>query len=254
MKSEKKAEIRAVIIEDVEAARDNLASLIENYCPSVQLVGSASSVVEGLKLIKKEQPEILFLDIELGDETAFDLLDVLPEMESQVIFTTGSGEYAIRAFRYAAIDYLLKPIDPEELVQAVERHAASKGIAREQLAILGAQTGIDAVPERIVLKTLDKMYLIEISDIQRCEADGNYTMFHIEGRSPILVTKTLKDYDKLLDPAGFLRVHQSHLVNISWISEFVKVDGGYLVMRDGAKIPVSTRRRAYVVSELEKLS
>lgn len=254
MKKENESAVTAVIIEDVAAARENLAGMLETYCPEIRLVGSAESVVEGLKLITQNQPDILFLDIELGEETAFDLLDILPDHQSQVIFTTGSQEYALKAFRYAAIDYLLKPIDPDELVEAVAKHYREKGPSKEQLQLLTGKANTGKVPSRIALKTLESIYIIDIPDIQRCEADGNYTKFFIDGRAPILVTKTLKEYDKLLEPAGFLRVHQSHLVNFSRVSEFVKIDGGYLVMKDGAKVPVSTRRVSTVREALERLS
>lgn len=243
--------LTAVIVEDVPASRENLMAMIHEHCPQIDVVASAASVVEAAKAIRKDAPDILFLDIELGNETAFDLLDILPGLKCQIIFTTASEEYAIKAFRYAAIDYLLKPIDPDELIEATHKLSYQASTAPEQIEILNEQMNKNAVPVRLALHTMDRMFIIDIRDIQRCEADGNYTKFYIAGKSPILVTRTLKDFDRLLKVAGFIRAHQSHLVNAKHISEFVKVDGGYLVMKDGSKVPVSTRKRSSVIQQLE---
>lgn len=243
--------LTAVIVEDVPASRENLMTMIEDRCPRIDVVASAASVVEAAKAIRKYIPDILFLDIELGGETAFDLLDILPDLKCQIIFTTASEEYAIKAFRYAAIDYLLKPIDPDELVEATQKLTRQENTAQAQIDILNEQMKRDAVPDRLALHTMDRMFIIDIQDILRCEADGNYTKFYITGKSPILVTRTLKDFDRLLKGAAFIRAHQSHLVNSKHINEFVKVDGGYLVMKDGAKVPVSTRKRSSVIQQLE---
>jgi two-component system LytT family response regulator len=243
--------LTAVIVEDVPASRENLMAMIHEHCQHIDVVASAASVVEAAKAIRKEAPDILFLDIELGNETAFDLLDIIPDIKCQIIFTTASEEYAIKAFRYAAIDYLLKPIDPDELVEATQKLSQQGNTAPEQIEILNEQMNINAVPGRLALHTMDRMFIIDIQDIQRCEADGNYTKFYIAGKTPLLVTRTLKDFDRLLKGAAFIRTHQSHLVNAKHISEFVKVDGGYLVMKDGSKVPVSTRKRSSVIQQLE---
>jgi len=241
--------MKAVVIEDHPKISRELVELIERRCPAISITGTASTVVTAAKLVQEMNPDLLFLDIELPDGTGFDLLDIL-DHPVKVIFVTGSDAYAIRAFRYAAIDYLLKPVDPEELVAAVQRAESDAALDKERLAIYKSSVaGGDSVPERIALHTADKIQFIEIANIIRCMADGNYTRFFLKGNTSVLVAKTLKEYDKLLAGADFLRVHQSHLVNMRHVREFIKTDGGYLVMDEGAKIPVSTRKKAEVLDK-----
>jgi len=245
--------MRAIVIEDIEEVRQGLKSLISDSCPEVEIVGEADTVVSGAKLIKEVEPDLVFLDIELPDGTGFDILD-LADVPVRVIFTTGSDEYAIRAFKYAAIDYLQKPIAREELMSAVTRAHKSGPVEAQQMGILKNTLTSDKVPERIALHTMDKIHLISVADIIRCEADGNYTMFYIKNRAALLVAKTLKEYDKLLSGDSFMRVHQSHLVNIEEIREYVKTDGGYLVMNDGNDVSVSTRKRPDVLRQLDRIA
>ncbi len=241
--------MRAIIVEDVEEMRQALETRLGQSCPEVELVGMARSVVEGARAVKSLKPDLVFLDIELPDGTGFDLLDII-DHPVKVIFTTGSDEHAIRAFRYAAIDYLLKPYTKEELVEAVARAAEISPLVNEQVGILSeAMKG--NTPARIALHTSDKITFVDVKDIARCEADGNYTHVHVAGKPVVLVARTLKDYDKMLQDKGFFRVHQSHLINITAVAEFVKTDGGYLVLKDGTKIPVSTRKRQRVLEWLE---
>jgi len=245
--------MRAIIIEDIVEVRQALNGLISDSCPEVEIVGEADSVVAGTKLIREVQPDLVFLDIELPDGTGFDILD-LADMPVRVIFTTASDEYAIRAFKYAAIDYLQKPISRDELLSAVTRAHKSGPVEPQQMGILKDTLATDKVPERIALHTMDRIHLISVDDIIRCEADGNYTMFYIKNRAALLVAKTLKEYDKLLSGDKFLRVHQSHLVNLDEIREYVKKDGGYLVMNDGNDVAVSTRKRPDVLRRLDQIA
>jgi two-component system LytT family response regulator len=240
--------MKALVVEDIAEVREALVDLIRSSCPQVEVVGSAESVVQAAKLIRAEAPDLLFLDIQLSDGSGFDLLDITG-FDNQVIFTTASEEHALKAFRYAAIDYLLKPVEPGALEEAVSRAGDREHTGEAQMDILRATMG-DKRPDRIALSTSDRLHIIALEDIIRCHADGNYTEFSIQGHKPILVARTLKDYDNLLSPQGFLRVHQSHLVNIGWVREFVKTDGGYLVMLDGTKVPVSTRKRQEVLQRL----
>jgi len=239
--------MKAVIIEDQLDVREELVGLVTAHCPGISIAGEAGTVVGAARLVRETRPELLFLDIELPDGTGFDLLDIV-DVPVKVIFITGSDAYAIRAFRYAAIDYLLKPVDPEELVAAVQRAGEASVLDTNQLALY--KTFVqkpDAAPEKIALHTSDKIHFIQIADIIRCMADGNYTKFYLRDGTSLLVARTLKDYDKLLSAADFIRVHQSHLVNMDAVTEYVKTDGGYLVMSDKAKIPVSTRKKAEVL-------
>ncbi len=244
----------AIIIDDVEKARETLKRDIEDYCPEVQVIGEASGVREAVELLQKTKTDILFLDIQMQDGDGFDVLNKLESKPFKVIFTTASDAYAIKAFKFSAVDYLLKPIDPEELANAVMKAGDGQKGQEESLKLLAeALRNTGKKHERIALHTTEKIHMVPIVDILRCEADGNYTKFHLEGGKTHLVTKTLKEFDELLTENGFFRVHQSHLVNTKRIKEFIKSDGGYLVMTDKSSVPVSTRKRAEVMEMLEKL-
>ncbi len=243
----------AIIIDDVPQARQTLKEDIEHWCPELEIIGDAEGVVSGAKILREKVPDILFLDIQLKDGTGFDILEILPDIKSKVIFTTASDNYAIRAFRFSAIDYLLKPIDPDELVEAVSKAKNQLGGQSEKLNLLLDNVKNQSTPKKLALHTLEKIHVVEISNILRCESSGNYTIFYFSDRPKLLVTKTLKEFDNLLQEYRFLRVHQSHLINSEQIKEYVKSDGGYIVLHDGTKIPVSVRKRAAVVKMLEAL-
>ncbi|MCB0738835.1 MAG: response regulator transcription factor, partial [Bacteroidetes bacterium] len=223
----------------------------------VQILGEANGVVEGVKLIRKVKPNLVFLDIEMGDGNGFDLLEIFGEIDFQVIFITGMDAYAIQAFKYSAVDYLLKPVDPEDLQAAVERateRVNSQGQANKiELLLENINEQMNA-KKRLALHSRDKVDVVEINDIVRCESDDNYTRFFIANGKKILVSKTLKEYDNLLSDHGFLRIHQSHLINPQHIVEFVKADGGHLLMKDGKEAPVSHRKREVVTKYLEGLA
>lgn len=246
--------MRAIIVEDHPEIAEELATLIGRHCPGIHLRGTASSVVTAAKLAIEVDPDLIFLDVELPDGTGFDLLDIL-ERPVKVIFITGSDAHAIRAFRYAAIDYLLKPVDSNDLIDAVNRARSETELDGDRLAIYRTSVrNAEKIPERIALHTSDKIHFVRTDDIVRCMADGNYTRFYFLGNHSLLVAKTLKDYDKLLSGADFLRVHQSHLVNLKHVKEYVKTDGGFLVLDDGMKIPVSTRKKAEVMDRFDDIA
>ena len=246
--------IRTALIDDnphaIQILRDDLTRLF----PEVEIVGEADGVVQGAKLLRQTKPDLLLLDIQMGDGTGFDLLEIVPDIRFQLIFTTAHDEHAIRAFRFAAVDYLLKPIDPDELKRAVERAKSllspdSSPLA--QLPVLREHFAQKTPPKTIALHTSEKIHIARLSDIQRMEADGNYTEVFFTNSHKLLLTKTLKEFSQILEQAGFLRAHQSHLVNFEHIREFIKTDGGYIVMADGAKVSVAVRKRAEIVERLE---
>jgi two-component system, LytTR family, response regulator len=209
-------------------------------------------VVSAAKLIQQVKPDIIFLDIMLGDGTGFDLLEIFPKLEARIIFTTASEEYALRAFRYAAVDYLLKPIAPEQLAEAVERAVRQLGSNRESLNVLReAIAQPELLPTRLSLHTQERIIITEIDQIVRCEADGNNTRFILAGGEKIYVTKTLKQFDQLLERHRFMRVHQTHLVNFRYVKGFEKKDGGFLFLKNGETIPVSVRKKVDVMQWLE---
>jgi len=246
--------IKAIIIDDIEQARVTLKKDLQVYAPDIEIIGEANGVIEGAKLLKNIKPDILFLDIQMQDGSGFDLLDILKEINFKIIFITASDAHAIKAFRYAAIDYLLKPVDPDELVSALKKYREQKLNENEKYQLLNESLKNHQKPhERLALHTQDKIFIVNINDIIRCESNVNYTEFFFNTGKKLLVTKTLKDFEDLLSDQGFYRVHQSHLVNTKYIKEFVKTDGGYLMMNDGGSIPVSTRKRPEVIKMLEDL-
>ena len=244
----------AIIIDDIEQARKTIKQDIETYAPDFDVIGEASGVVEGAKLLKRIQPDILFLDIQMQDGSGFDLLDLLAEINFKIIFITASDAYGIRAFRYAAIDYLLKPIDPDELTEALDKFRESGINENEKYQFLNERLKNHNKPnERLALHSQDKIQIVEIQSILRCESSANYTIFYFKDGSQVVVTKTLKEFDDLLKEQGFFRVHQSHLVNTRQITEYVKTDGGHLKMEDGSLIPVSVRKRPEVMKMLDTI-
>jgi two-component system, LytTR family, response regulator len=246
--------IKAIIIDDIEQARITLKKDLEVYTPDVTIIGEADGVIEGAKLLKKVQPDVLFLDIQMQDGSGFDLLDILKDISFKIIFITASDAHAIKAFRYAAIDYLLKPIDPDELIASLDRCRNQYLNENEKYKLLNDSLKDQHKPhERLALHTQDKIHIVNINDIIRCESNVNYTEFFFQNGKKLLVTKTLKDFDDLLSDHGFYRVHQSFLVNTRYIKEFIKEYGGFLLMSDGSSIPVSTRKRADVIKMLEGL-
>lgn len=237
----------AIIIDDVPQARKTLQQDLEIYCPEIEIIGTAEGVVSGAKLLKKVQPTIVFLDIQMKDGSGFDLLDLLPAINFHVIFTTASDAFAIKAFRYAAIDYLLKPIDPEELMEAVEKAKNTPATAAESFDLLKESIQDKSTPKKLALHTQEKIHITAVADIIRCKSNGNYTQFFFINGEKLLVTKTLKEFDKLLAEHQFIRVHQSHLVNPQHVKAFLKIDGGYLSMVDGTEVPVSSRKKGMVL-------
>lgn len=244
--------MKAVIIDDLSEAREALKQDIKEYTPQIEILGEADGVLTGAKLVKEQKPDILFLDIQMNDGDGFDLLDIIDHEKYKVIFTTSSDSYAIKAFKFSAVDYLLKPIDPDELVSAVEKIDTST-VKDENMDVLMETLKSSNRPKRVVLVTQDRIFVKDIEEIVRCESNVNYTWFYLLDGSKILVSKTLKEYDKMLSDHNFYRVHQSHLINATYIKEYVKSDGGYLLMKDGSSVPVSTRRKQEVMDMLSNL-
>lgn len=234
----------AVLVDDIASALDNLRQTIIDFVPEVEIIGEANGVVSGAKLIKELKPNIAFLDIEMPDGTGFDIIDLLPDdLQTHIIFTTGSEAYAIKAFRYAAVDYLLKPIDPDDLQVAVQK-TMDQSVTAQQAKQVWKDKSADGIPTRLALHTSDEVMVVLISDIVRCQSLDNYCHIHLQSGKKILMSKPLKHYADLLEPAGFVRTHQSHLVNFNSIEAFIKKEGGYLLLKDDSQIPVSLRKRA----------
>ncbi len=243
---------KAIIIDDIAQSRATLKEDLSAYCPEIEVIGEAEGVVSGARLLKEIKPDVLFLDIQMPDGTGFDLLEILPEISFKIIFTTASDAFAIRAFRFSAVDYLLKPVDPDDLMEAVNKLKSAPS-SEQALDLLLDNVKNQEGPKKISLHTQDKIQIVNVSDIIRCESSGNYTIFHFADKTNLMVTRTLKEYDQLLNDSGFFRVHQSHLVNKKHITAFVKTEGGYLLMSNGQHVAVSLRKKAAVMEMLEQL-
>lgn len=243
--------LTAIIVEDNPLALEMLTTDISNNHKEIEIIGTAISVVEAAKLLRKKQPNILFLDIMLGDGTGFDVLEIFPDLQSKIIFVTASDAHAIKAFKFSAIDYILKPYSDSDLEIAIDKVKDQIQPDKAQLEVLQqAVTSPNNKPKKVSLHTSDKIIVVNIVDIIRCKSDNNYTTFYFKDGSKILVSKTLKYYADMLKEVGFLRVHQSHLINIKYIKEFIKSDGGYLLLTDKSNVPVSVRKKAEVLEIL----
>ncbi len=235
---------RAIIIDDIENARISLRRDLEDFCSGIKVLGEADGVVSGARLIREVEPDIVFLDIQMKDGSGFDLLEIIGDFSFALIFTTSSDAHAIKAFKFSAIDYLLKPIDVEELQMAVSK--ATRTTA-DRLDVL--RTNLSG-QRRIALNSQEKVDVVDLDDVIRVESSGAYSIFHLREGGQIIVTRTLKEFDELLSRDGFLRVHQSHLINMKFIRSFIKSDGGYLKLTTGSDIPVSSRKKSDVMREL----
>ncbi len=247
--------LRTLIIDDESPVRNTLCRLLNKTCPQAELVGEANSVKTGLIAIREKSPDLILLDIKLDDGTGFDLLNQIENVNFKVIFVTAYEEFAIRAFEFSAIDYILKPVNPEKLVNAVRRTAElkHKEFSTQLDALKENIRNSGGLNKKIVLKNLESIFLLNIDDIINCGSDGSYTVFETTRGQKIVISKVLKEYDKLLSGSGFLRIHRSHLINLKHITRFDKQDGGYVVMTNGNKIPVSTTGRERLLELFEEL-
>lgn len=246
--------LTTILVEDNSLALEMLESDISMYHKEIEIIGTAKSVVQAAKLLRKTRPDILFLDIMLGDGTGFDILEIFPDLQSKIIFVTASDAYAIKAFKFAAIDYILKPYSNEDLANSIKKAKQQIQPKKEQLQVLKqAINEPNTNLEQISLHTSEKIIVVNIKDIIRCKSDNNYTTFYLIDNQKVLVSKTLKFYADLLKDIGFFRVHQSHLINTFYIKEFIKSDGGYLILADNSNIPVSVRKKNEVINLLKNL-
>ncbi|MDD7913901.1 LytR/AlgR family response regulator transcription factor [Polaribacter ponticola] len=246
--------LTSIVVDDIPDALEMLCNDIQKNHPEIDIIGKASSVIEAAKLLQQQEPDIIFLDIMLGDGTGFDLLEIVPNLKSKIIFVTASDEYAIKAFKFAAIDYILKPYSYNDLADSISKAKKQITPNKEQLTVLQESINKSITNnQKISLHTSEKIFVFELINIIRCKSDNNYTTFYLENGQKILVSKTLKYYADLLKEHQFIRVHQSHLINIRFIKEFVKSDGGYIILKNNSNIPVSVRKKNIVIEMLNNL-
>ncbi len=247
---------KVVIIDDENRTRELIAKMIDSFGFDVIAIPEGKNVKSGIEAIEKHQPDIVFLDIQMPDGTGFDVLASIPNKNFEVIFITAHEEFAIKAIKFSALDYLLKPVDLSELKasleKALEKLETKNKVEDEQFDVLHNNMKPNE-KKRLVLKTQESVHVVELDQIIRCESDRNYTSFYLIDNKRILVSKTLKEYEMLLSGHNFLRVQQSHLVNLNYIDRYDKKDGGAVVMKDGSEVPLSPAKREVFFQRLENL-
>ena len=246
--------IRTIIVEDEPKNLKILQKLITEYCPEIDLIGSAPNVDSAYELIMKENPDLLVLDIELIFGNAFDLLDKLKPLRFEVIFVTAYGDYALKALKYSALDYLLKPINIEELKQAVQKAVERNNLKDINDKLNNLLYNLHKPQEkltRLAIPTADGLVFIPFNDIIQLQASGGYT-FVFTDKNKIVASKNIKEYEEMLPESIFCRVHHSHIINLNAVKNYQKGRGGYVVMTDGTRIEVATRRKDYLLQKLKQ--
>ena len=244
--------IRAIIIDDEPYCCEVLAALLQDCCPDVKIVAVCQNGMEGLTSIQQHSPDLVFLDVEMPKMNGFEMLEQLPSVNFHLIFTTSYDQYALKAFRFSAIDYLLKPIDQDELQKAIQKvlqHAQSP--LPQQLEILMRKIHQPTASiSKIALPTMEGLQMILVDLIVSCESDDNYTILKLKDKRKIIVSCALKEMEEILDDHSFIRVHRSYLVNLNEIEKYLKGEGGYLIMSDGSTIDVSRTRKETLLKKL----
>lgn len=237
--------LRSIIVDDEFKSRESLKSLINSFCEGVQVEALCQNVAEGLEAIATYKPDILFLDVQMQRETGFDLLSQLKSIDFEVIFTTAHSEYAIKAIKFSAIDYLLKPIDVEDLRAAIAKVSQKQnGRIEERLKFLLSNLKATTPSNyKLALPTANGLSFIKVTDILYCKASGNYTEIFTQDGVKHLISRHLKEYDDLLAEYDFFRIHHSYLININCIKSYVRGEGGYVIMSDDATLDVSRRKK-----------
>lgn len=245
--------LKVIIIDDEFKSRELLKIMLHDQCQEIEIVGLAEDVQSGLEAISKNPPDLLLLDVELKQATGFDLLELLRPLNFEVIFITAYTHYAIRAIKFSAIDYLLKPVNPEELKLAVEKAAErrSKSTLNNKIDIL-FQHLKGGNQQKIALPTHEGLQFVPVEDIIYCEADGAYTIIYLRKAEKIVVSKNLKDYETLLSSFNFLRVHNSFLINLHEVKKYVKGEGGYVIMSNDKQVDIAKRKKELFFSKISR--
>ncbi|TMI61286.1 MAG: response regulator transcription factor [Bacteroidetes bacterium] len=244
--------LKAIIIDDEPYCCEILAAMLESDCPDAEVTSICSNASDGLTAIRQHSPDLVFLDVEMPKMNGFEMLEQLPAINFHLIFTTSYDQYALKAIRFSAIDYLLKPIDREELKKAVQKVKERQQVTiPQQLEILMEKLKQNSNPaSKIALPTMEGLQMIPIETIVSCESDDNYTEIKLKGGKKLLVTRSLKEIEEILEQHSFIRVHRSYLVNLNEIEKYIKGEGGYLVMSDGTSIDVARNKKEILLKKL----
>lgn len=244
--------IKTIIIDDEADGRDSLVHAIQTYCQDLEIIRVCHSAPEGLEAIQQDDPDLVFLDIQMPHMSGFELLQQAGNIDCKVIFVTAHNQYAIKAIKFSALDYLLKPVDVDDLLQAVKRYRQqAETTNKDQFHHLFSNLSLTSSQfEKLAVPSVDGIEFIPVQEIIFCQADGNYTKIHLRNRNSLLASRTLKDFEMLLSEAGFYRVHHASLINLKHISKYVKGEGGYLILAEGHEVPVSRRRKEALLKRL----
>ncbi|MEL6865171.1 MAG: LytTR family DNA-binding domain-containing protein [Bacteroidota bacterium] len=249
--------LNAIIVEDELKGINNLKNLLAKYCEEVKVIGEAQNIEQGLQLLDSlgTSPDVAFLDINLPDGLVFQFLNQLgSKINFDIIFVTAYEKFAVKACQYSSIGFIIKPIDPDELKEAVGRIRPGKSNRiGQRLEVFNQHYNNPNAFEKMSISALDGIYFVNIKDIIRCEAEDNYTHIHLRNGNKITASKTIKAYEDMLSGVNFYRVHKSHLINLNFMRKFVKGDGGYLIMDDSKRIEVSRRRRPAFMEQMRRL-
>lgn len=248
--------IRTIIIDDESDAREALRMALERYCPDVEILKSCTTPEEGIQSIRELQPHLVFLDVQMPHLSGFDLLAEIGEIDFVVIFVTAYNHYAIKAIKFSALDYLLKPVDPDDLVRAVQKaknwHFRKENNFRYQ-SVLSNVKNQQYKMDKLAIPDSEGIIFVETANIICCKADGNYTMLYLSGGKSILVSKLLKDFEAILSNHGFSRVHHAALINMKHIQKYVKGDGGYVQLSENHHVDVSRRKKEAFLQQLNNI-
>lgn len=245
--------LRAIIVDDEQSSQETLAKLLEIYCSEITITGFANNVEQAFTLIKEQKPDIVFLDVEMPNGSGFDLLALFDNIPFEIIFVTAYDQYALKAIKFCALDYLLKPVNAEELIKSVQKLSNKKV---EELTQLKFRTLLEnlqvhnVLDNRIAIPCKDGMEFIQVKEIVRCEADGRYTAIFLKDKPSKLTTQNLKEFENLLEQHQFFRVHHSHLINLNYVNRYRRGEGGYVIMDDGTSVDVSRRKRDLFLERL----
>ncbi len=244
--------LKAIIVDDERHSCDALKMLLDKCCPQVEVAAICHSGTDAIEKIRELKPELIFLDIEMPNMNGFQMLEQISKIDFEIIFTTSYDQYAITAFKFSALDYLLKPVDREELEKAVQKISKKINPAiSQQLDILLQKINQPSVPvQRIALPTMQGLEFVAVDSIIYCSSSNNYTEFFLSDKKRLLVSRTLKETEDMLADHGFLRVHNSHIVNLNAITRYIKGEGGYLIMTDGSTVDVSRSRKELLMQRI----
>lgn len=247
--------MNAIILEDNTVLRNQLKELVHKYFPQITFIGEGSTIEEGFDLISNtNNVELLFLDVELKDGTSFELLAQIEYHKYKVVFITSFDKYAVKAFRYSAIDYLLKPVNEQELQDCLEKVLLASLEETKAIEVFLHNQKANKENKKVTLQNSDGIYVTNIKDIIHIEAYGNYTKVHVTYQKlPLVISKTLKEFEKLFSQDGFLRTHHGHMININHVRKLVSKDGGYLIMTNDREIPISQRKKSDVMTQIEAI-